>query len=298
MMIPAMAVPAFAAPGLTMTLVDPLTNSITTPDSGYNISGSRVLVTATGVGTDVTVTGWTILPVATAPGAGDAIFVTPPGTATSAMVQGTWGDYEIEATLSTGAILSIEKKFGQIDHTTLTNTTAFSPVTWVEATKSWTGNATITDNVTGAFYEKDAVNPPNPSHILFHALQGTILNWYLVPGNVAVPMGANEANILMPMMLALTVPGPTHVDFTNHLHTMQTVTDANGNSSVGLITTGEESVQVVVIPQYPFGSVNIDVTPEVTSYDFFTTEMDVVPQVRWAGEKIVLEKNFGSTISA
>ena len=71
-----------------------------------------------------------------------------------------------------------------------------------------------------------------------------------------------------------------------------TVTGVEGTNSIELLTTGEEPVWVVVVPEYPSTS-NVLVTPEVTSVNFWTSENVVVPQVRWVGEKIVLEKFFG-----
>jgi len=73
----------------------------------------------------------------------------------------------------------------------------------------------------------------------------------------------------------------------------QTVSDKNGQSTIQVCATGEEAVQVIVVPEYPFDPQDI-VTPEVTTVNFTTQELPEVPQVRWVGEKIVLEKNFGA----
>jgi hypothetical protein len=302
MMIPAFAVPVMAAPGLTMYLIDPLDGSTTVSESspGFNVFGSQVLVTATGLG-NLTVLYWSIPPSSIAPLSGAAEIVSVSSDNTSVIAQGTWGNATIQAHLSNGTTLSIEKKWGQIESTSIDNIGGFSPVTWQESTKEWTGTATITDNVTGAFYEKDAlthpVDPARPN-VLFHSAAGVILNWYLVAGNVTVPMASGKDIDLNPIMANLAKPN--HVTFAGQgvdpgPYHLQTVTPASGSVSVTLDATGEEAVQIVVIPTYPFGmgGVNIDVTPEITTYDFYTTEMEVVPQVRWVGEKIVLEKNFG-----
>jgi hypothetical protein len=300
MMIPAMAVPVSAAsPNLTMTLIDPITSTTTTPEAnpGFNVSGSKVLVTANDLG-NLTVTNWSILNISSEPtsGANQAIIVS--STATTAIAQGVWGDAQIQATLSDNSTISIEKKWGQIESTTI-SAPGYSPVTWNEAAKAWFGSATINDNVTGAFYEKDPLTVPvDPSrpHILFHAAEGVILNWFLVPGNKFVSTAEGKTGALITSVLALGVP--SHVSFAqgSMVTTMRTVTGASGSSALPIYATGEEAVQIVIIPEYPFNQgVNINVIPEVTSWDFYTTEMDVVPQVRWAGEKIVLEKNFGTT---
>ena len=72
----------------------------------------------------------------------------------------------------------------------------------------------------------------------------------------------------------------------------KTVTDTTGMNSITLTATGEEPVWVVVVPQVP-NTTDVLVTPEVTSVNFWTSDSEVVPQVRWVGEKIVLEKFFG-----
>jgi hypothetical protein len=294
MMIP-MAIPVNAAGGtITMNIIDPITGLVS-PDGGYNVTGSIVEVTATPA--TGTVIGWNVINISTAPGSGAAQIVGTPTTGVTgvARVQGIWGEANIQALISDNTTLTIDKKWGQIDHTDI-SAPGYSAVTWNEAGKAWEGSATVSDSVTGVFYAKDPVNPPDPSHLTYHAVQGVILNWYLVAGNVSVPMASGDASVLKPAMAAFALlHQPTHVTFSNGLLTYRSVTPASGINSIGLLATGEEAVQVVVVPEYPGTVAQIPVTPEVTSYDFYTTEMDVVPQVRWAGEKIVLEKNFGTT---
>jgi hypothetical protein len=302
MMIPAMAVSVSAAGSLTMTMVNPLDGSAmpeATP-TAFNVTGSRVLVTANGLASGVTVSSWSIQNIATAPGAGAAIIVSSSGN--TAIAQGDWGDAVIYAHLSDNSTpLSVEKKWGKIESTNI-STSGSSAITWNEVTKTWSGTTTVYDNVTGQFYEELPIpNPPGPvdptrPHILFHAAEGVILNWFLVPANVAVSTASGHASDLITYIN--TLGHPSHVSFSNSsmVYTMQTVTPASGGSSLPIYTNGVEGVQIVVIPQYPNfpAYVNLPVTPEVTSWDFYNTEAEDVPQVRWAGEKIVLDHNFGA----
>jgi len=287
MMIP-MTVPVSAAPALTMKLFDPITGqtNVTETSPGFNVSGSRVLVSC-----NESVADWNIINVSTAPGS-DSAFLSQE-TESSVIAQGVWGDAMIQATMSGNTTVSIEKKWGQIDHTAFTGAPGFSPVTWNEVSKGWQGSASFDDTVTGVFYEKDEVNPVTHSHYIYHTLAGVIMNVYLVAGNVAVDMSSGKDIVLNPRMAGYAKPA--HVTFSDDSTHLTIVTGVDGKINIGLKATGEEAVQIVVVPTYPAlpGGVNIDVVPEITTWDFYTTEAEVVPQVRWAGEKIVLEKNFG-----
>jgi len=310
MLIPAMAVPVGASrphgpPGdLSMVLIDPITNLPTDADSGYDILGSRVQITYTVNPNNPgwQITGWNITNLATANGASPAYFVSDPGTGPVAVVTGVHGDAEIICNLSKNGVtdyLSVEKKWGKIDSTDITPPGS-SYVTWSEEDKEWHGHATITDTVNGVFYEEN--DPAAP-----HVMQGTILNFYLVKGDVTVDMTCKEAKDLKAYVEGLDA-APDHVGFQylgpdatyeGRHHWLKShaigVSGPDGTYTIGLKADGEESVQVVVIPEYPFPDINLNVCPEVTSWDFYTTEMEVVPQVRWAGEKIVLEKWFGDS---
>jgi len=282
MMIPAMAIPvSAAAPTLSMVLVDP-TNTANTlgTDAGYNILGSIVQVTSN---QDVT---WSMNP----PDPAVAQFLSG-NTSTVARVQGWYGNVTIQGTNSGNETGSIGKKWGLISNTVITPPGS-TYVTWNEDAKAWqAGPVTITDTVNGSFVGTTNV------------MQGAILNWFLLPGNVTVNMAAGEyqdhmvngSNVvgLYNRMNNLVTANPTRlVKFANGTQKYQNVTGTNGQNSVNLIATGEEAVQVVCVAHYP-GDPQIMITPEITSWDFFTTESEVVPQVRWAGEKIVLEKYFG-----
>jgi len=295
MMIPmTVTVSAQGQPYLTMQLVNPIVSNSPMDEAtpvGWNVTGSKVVVTANDVNPNNPIVSWSINNIATGPGAGPATFVTPPGTGSVAQVQGVWGDAEISANFADNTSANIEKKWGQIASTAI-SPPGSSPVQWFEqpnngVEKGWFGQATITDTVTGNFFEKDN-STTNPA-------EGVILNWFLVRGDVSIPLTPGDASDLVNQFSNTTnYPPPSHVEFADSDNTTYvSVTDMTGSSSENITADGEEAVQVVVVPQYPFSTVNIAVTPEVTSYDFYTTEMEVVPQVRWAGEKIVLEKFWG-----
>jgi hypothetical protein len=298
MMIPATAVPAFAAdstlPAANMILINPLDHTVGMADAGYNVRGSIVQITANTAST--TVSSWTLSPnntgtqiitpnVGTLPNPNN---ISPaPTTSNSVWVYGYVGDFTITANMVNGDTQHIDKKFSTVINTVLTPASGGNVVTWNEQAKTWSGTATFTDVVTGNY------TGPVPAH----TEEGVILNWYLLVGNVAPP-APGEAQTLNAAMLAMITPTPTdHVNFSNGLHFIQTISDSNGSSTVTITATGEEAVTIIIIPQY-IGDPQVNVVPEVATWDFYTTELDVVPQVRWAGEKIVLEKNFGDGTNA
>jgi len=297
MLIPAMALPVSAQgnPYLQMNLVDPIdpeaVGATTMADGApgaqgmtyaYNVDNSIVEVKALDLPQGVTVTGW-ILNNITPP---TATFVpnTDPGTANPIRVQAAGGETQIEATLSNGSTIAVDKKWGTIDTTAITPAQNI-PVTWNESVKEFQASASVTDTVTGTFTTGS------------HAVQGVILNWYLVGGWENVAPATGEAQDLINNVKDLDPAYFTSFDNnwgkSSNVTTMQTVTGVNGSSTVSLFANGEENVNVVVIPEYPFDPQKV-VTSEVTTVNFWTYEMEVVPQVRWAGEKIVLEKNFFS----
>ena len=62
-----------------------------------------------------------------------------------------------------------------------------------------------------------------------------------------------------------------------------------------LVANGEEAVKVVVVATYPnIGGPEWPVFAEITGWNFWTEQLEKVPQVRWAGEEIILEKYFGT----
>jgi len=321
MLIPAMAVPVSAAPGGTYKIEvqtvtwDPTANPPANvyswapdgfPGDAYNASGSVVKIT---VLTGAT-TGYPIWDITSNTAVfrdtvqyGNAHWVgaAPVPGATEAQVTGVWGEAVITLTFASGDPVSIHKKWGMIDRTVIGGPISKN-VTWNESTKSFFASGNITDTVIGDF---DIYGE--------HFLQGTILNWYLISGDVPVPMDWGNPVALNAAMALLTpatyvqfvdssfVPTPPTLPNPNiwdHTKTgwngtfNRTTVGKDGQSDVKIGAWFEESVQVVVVPQYP-NDPNRLVKPEITTYNFKTYEYDAVPQVRWAGEKIVLEANFG-----
>jgi len=287
MLIPAMTVPVAAYPSgpyLSALIVDP-DGTATVPDGirndqngqfyAYNVANSIVQVTAEDLG-GLTVTGWSINP-----SEAGAHFVPAgqPGAVTTVRVQAEVGEYQIQAHLSNGTTIAMDKKWGLIDYTVISEPQNV-PVTWNESVKLFQGSASVTDLVMGDFTAAGEND---------HALQGVILNWYLVAGFVPVSIMEGEPQDLIDWIEDL--PRATFVEFTTGGTYVQTITGVDGTNTVDLWSDGEEAIQVVVVPEYPYDPQK-DVVPEVTTVNFWTREMEVVPQVRWAGEKIVLEKNF------
>jgi len=301
MLIPAMAVPVSAAPNqygsLKMVLVDPIThNPQTTDDSGYDVLGSRVQVTAT-TAPNWVVTSWILSNVATAPGKSPATWVggTPGSGNTTVQVQGIYGDAIIQANIqntitSANDTLTIEKKWGPIDNTVITPP-GQTLLNWNGVDNCWYGQATLTDTVNGNVWEVSS--PPGVTH----TLQGVILNWYLVSGDAPVStLVPGETQALKDQVATFATPELVKFQGSSwpKIHYRQTVSDGSGQATATLIAEGPEAVKVVVIPEYPFeGGVNIPVIPEVTEHTFYITQNEIVPQVRWAGEKVVLERYYG-----
>jgi len=300
MLIPAMAIPVSAQGVIKMFLVDPLNNTGVMgadlipldqagnpiEDSGYNVTGSVVEIQVTGT----TVTSWGKNDLQ-----GTSTWVMPaaPTTETSVRISGVWGETDITATTPDGP-LSVNKKWGQIKRTVITgNQSVF--LTWNESAKCYQGAVSVKDTVYGDFIGKDGPFPE-------HTVQGVIFNWYLVAGDAVVPMGPAEAPALKtaieglkkPFFTQFGLPVPPPAVFPPALlgTDQQTVSGTDGASTVGIYANGAETVQVVVVPQYP-GTPQLTVTTEVTVVNFKVRQLEVVPQVRWVGEKIVLEKWFG-----
>jgi len=297
MMIP-MSLPVSAAgETLTMEVYDVGTGTWVTDGNGtaaFNISGTTVRVTS-----NMAVDNWTIENVVVGYdngfNYGPAIFVGTPGS-TVAYVIGEYGEANITAHYADGDSVTVNKKWGLMDHTAISAHPASQYVTWNETSKSWSGSGYVTDVMYGDFIENGAV-------VVLPA-QGAILNWYLVSGDEEVSLAPGYAPALKTEMAGLV--DAEYVEFVTSTYNkwdktdpswlgvgpIQTTTNAAGSSTVYFGAWFEEVVQVVVVPEYP-NNPNRMVTPEVIALNFGTRELEVVPQVRWAGEKIVLEANFG-----
>jgi len=323
MLIPAMAVPVSAGAN-TMTielqyvhmvngqqvteyLPDGAANS-SGLNEGFNVAGSIIRVTAPGEPSqwnlDVVTTHSPEPPVAYAAAhwvGGDPNSQSPKPT--TVLVQGTWGEATISAVVS-DIEYTAKKKWGMITGTDIDDPQT-TTVTWNEESKSWFADGSISDTVMGSFLVNGVATA--------HAAQGAILNWYLISGDESISLTPDFAGALKTTMANkadakyVQFIDPTEsanwpyyqwhhtTDGTNGwLGTyVQNITDKTGVAGVEIGAWFEEAVQIVVVPEYP-NYPNRKVTPEITSFNFGTTEMEVVPQVRWTGEKIVLEANFGA----
>jgi len=308
--IPLAVMPVSAANGdyLQMSLVDPISNATNGLDAGYDITGSTVeikLVSTAGT----TIVSWDKQDQVNPETASVWVQVptTPtvaPGTGQIVRVRGVWGETIITATLSDGSAVSIGKKWGQLLYTVISGPQS-TYVEWFEGMvpgrpalkKTYWAEATVTDMVYADFINKDHGHYNLPYGL---AAQGMIFNWYLLhgtPAELSIPMYEAESGVLNSALLDLIDPlkldkAAKFVKFANGATFIQTVSDNNGSSTVTVTTNGEEAVTIVVVPQYPTG-IQLKTKVEVTTLNFWTREMEKVPQVRWAGEKIVLEKNWG-----
>jgi hypothetical protein len=309
MLIPAMAIPASAA----NTYAVQLTTVGGDPDGGYNITGFDVVATLWlngSVAPTGTASAWSLQN-----NSADASFVgTDPNTITprpstvtvvddlNAQTQLN-GETTINAYVGGVKVASADKKWAFIDHTVLTDP-GTNVLTWNQTDGSWNSTTTVTDTVYGTF----------PT---VHTAQGTILNWFLLDSNDVMPAhGANtdpgkvyEAQSWINAILGYAgppaVPPMQPATFAEFLDlttnagmgtNIQTTTDATGTSTVKIGSWGAEGIRIVVIPEYP-NDPQINIVPEVTIWTTSIAEMESVPQVRWIGEKIVLEKNFGASLA-
>jgi len=297
MLIPAMAVPVSAGntPTISLQIYDPVSDPPLATDNGYNVEGSTVLATLS----DSVTGNWSLVPAT-----GVANIISPVTNVNSVLVQGNLGEVVIHAVTANG-VANADKKFVLIQKTDFTTSPAGSgsAVTWNESTKAWeAGPVKITDTVTGAF-----PGGPNP-------VQGVILNWYLFPASLNIDLSPGEwldhgspniqglKNRMLGYLTTSTVNQVSFKQWTVPANSAETstrtwtnISGTDGSNFVQLYARGEEAVKIVVVPEYPEVAVQKTIWPEITTWDFYTTENEVVPQVRWAGEKIVLEKNFGSS---
>jgi len=320
MLIPAMAVPVSAGNSYTMPIELQwvhMVNGVQVTDyidpdgalngdgvnEGFNVAGSIIRVTAPGTPSEWNLDNVTTHYSENGVNFGEAHWVggdpnlksTIP---TQVLVQGTWGEATITATVGT-TVYTAKKKWGMITGTDITPPQT-TTVTWNEASKSWFADGEISDTVTGAFI----------GAVKTHVAQGAVLNWYLVSGDENVSLACDYAGDLKTYVEGLDPAqyvqfiDPTesvnwaydkwYVGNDGWLGTcVQNITDKNGVAGVDIGAWFEEAVQIVVIPEYP-NYPNRLVCPEITSFNFGTREMELVPQVRWSGEKIVLEANFGA----
>jgi len=310
----AMLIPLAASPVSAQTPI--ITPGGAGQPEAHDVIGDIETFTVSGLPANVTVVSWSVSN--TANGAANAIFVPPPpaGSTTANVTAFGWGESAITVVLSNGTTLTAFKKWGKIDATSISDPQNVS-VVWNESLKIWTATATVTDTVTGTFaIEKIAVVGDGTglapgTHYMGQfegPINGVQLNWFLLKDNPATqawlaaqlaagsPAGWVDPAATVAWLMAHPTWWATFASFNGPKFTT-TFTPASGISSVTVTTTGEEPVLVVVVPQYPNGAVpELDTPIEWTKINFWTSEMEKVSQVRWAGEKIVLEKFFGTEV--
>jgi hypothetical protein len=213
----------------------------------------------------------------------------------------TMGEAMVMANYATGDPLVSDKKWGKIDSTSITLPQDVVTV-WNESAKTFSANTTVTDTVTGTFFNEDPVLHTWP--LFEDVAEGAVLNWYLIKDTPAAEavVAANSGWMLSPD-INTAVSGLPRADFAKFVvnnvidgTTTVTTSSALGTSTVNVTANGGEAVLVIVVPEYPIiGAVTeFPVMLEWTKINFWSPEMEKVPQVRWAGEKIVLEKFFGN----
>ena len=199
------------------------------------------------------------------------------------------------------------KKWGKIDHTNISEPGATQTI-WYENYKTWYGAAEITEEVIGQFH----ADCPD----ILHPADGAEVYWWLVDGRADVTAVNRcdskesliaDINALPPAShvtfadsgttTTTTVSGSPYLELDEDGKVIKTISDAfasDGLTGVVLEASGEEAVKVICLATYPnLDGIQFPVCPEFTSWNFWSLELEKVPQVRWAGEKIILEKQFG-----
>lgn len=242
----------------------------------------------------------------------------------------SWGEAVITAYTyafsdSTGSYPATElmaiKKWGKISDTWLFGWDQYTcemvydsgetQVWWDENTKTWIGSVHLYDLIIGNF-----ITDGGYEHTAF--ADGADVEWWVMDARApaeTLPSGIPAGDWtdtngfhkgLVTLIQQMQAKYPSRlVGFGGDCGTKYAETvsgDANirgheidGLTGVELVVCGEESVKVVVVAKYP-DELHYNqwfVFPEVISWNFWTQEVEKVPQVRWAGEKIVLEKQFG-----
>jgi hypothetical protein len=243
-------------PHLEMYLVDSLTGAVAdAPGYGYYTACSSVRVRAAGLEPGTAIAGWSLIQYV--PDTNPQFLGSAGPGDTEVTVTGTIGEAVVWALLSDNRMIYADIKWGTISRNSLTEAQSI-PVVWDEATGRFSPEGTVNDTVYGSFTDKNGVTSQHP-------VSGAILNWYLIRGDVAIPRSAAEAaNLKATLADATHYPRAALVDFTT---CVRTVTDNSGQSRVSLAASGQEMVQVVVVPEYsPW--IQLSVTPGVATMVF------------------------------
>lgn len=189
-------------------------------------------------------------------------------------------------------------------------------VRWVENDKELVGGPKIIKLTDFAVMPTGNEEPAN----------GAIVHWFMVtsPTDCAT-VSAVDPNAVAPVQSTLQDalgPGPNQVQYMNQAATLLGVdTDdlvwyvrsvtadnpnvvmqdpdadldmGNGTSWIEVMTSCEGLTRIVAVVEYPCDFSNEIWKVQRFSINWWTQQLDKVPQVRWAGEKIVLEKEFGT----
>jgi hypothetical protein len=193
----------------------------------------------------------------------------------------------------------------------------------IEVQKQQLGVGYLRERVTGAFDDKAGGTFEHPA-------DGAVVHMFLLDGNAPVhnlPQTEAEAfngdwsatklldevsrlqDLYPPRCVSFFDGDPVEVTEDGRLIHVTKVSgdiDLNGNGvfddpeEMGLtgnilMAECEEAVKIVFVATYPYETgPELPVFAEICAWNFWTQQLEKVPQVHWAGEKIVLEKQFGS----
>ena len=176
-------------------------------------------------------------------------------------------------------------------------------VWWNENDKKWEGEAQLYDLIIGNF-----ITDGGEEHVAL--AHGADVEWWVMDSRAPVHDLPSDvpASVLVPLIEEMQEAYPSRlIGFgdctTKYVETVSGDTagphgeDVDGLTGVTLVACGEEAVKIVVVAKYPdrLHYPQWGVFPEIISWNFWTQELEKVPQVRWAGEKVVLEKQFGTS---
>jgi hypothetical protein len=206
----------------------------------------------------------------------------------------TMGESSIVVNLSDSTTVTADKKWGKLFSTDISGAQDVA-VVWNEDAKLWAASANVTDTVTGVFYYE---TPSDTTGTFNDLMAGMILHFYLLQDTptAEATLAANAHGQFVPINTAIsTLPRATFAEFAGGGTTDTEISGIDGSTQVFINADGEDAVLVAVVPEYPtFGSsTEFPIFTESTKVNFYTVESEAVPQVRWVGDKIVLEKYFG-----
>jgi PKD repeat protein len=197
---------------------------------------------------------------------------------------------------------------------------------YIERSKAQVGVGFIRETVIGTFDDKAGGTFEHPA-------DGAVVHMFLLDGNAPVhnlPQTEQEAfdgdwsatkllnevsrlqDLYPPRCVSFFDGDPILVDDNGNLIHVTKVSgdiDLNGNGvfddpeEMGLtgntlMADCEEAVKIVFVATYPYEQgPELPVFAEICAWNFWTQQLEKVPEVHWAGEKVVLEKQFGSIYS-